>query len=223
MAGTGVGADGYGAGPVPAPRLVRQRRVRRGWLAAGVLLVALSALGSAALFRAVGPAQEYLALADDVPVGALVTTSDLIVVRLNHPPGLSLVSAADADLVVGRYAAVPLVAGTLVSRAQLTTQPVPGPGEQLVAVPLSRNQLPGGVLRAGDPVLLVATDGRAVGQRGQEPPRTFDARVHLVRPAEGRGGDVVVSLLVATGDGAVVANLAASGRMAVVRVPEVGR
>jgi hypothetical protein len=217
--GTVAPPEGYAAlGPTDAPRLIRQRHVRRGWVGIGVLAIVLSALGAATLFRAVGPSQEYLAVARDVPVGAQVTSADLRIVRLNSSPGLSPVPIDQVDRVVGAYAAVTLTAGTLLSIDQLTDARVPGPGEQLVAIGLSRDRLPGGMLRAGDPVLLVATDGQAAAT--EEQPRTFPARVHDLQEAEGRGTDLVLSLLVAERDGAVVAALAADGRLTVVLVPE---
>jgi hypothetical protein len=213
--------EGYAlVGPADAPRLVRQRHVRRGWVGIGVLLIVLAALGSATLFRAIGPSQEYLALARDVPVGAQLTSADLRVVRLNSSPGLSPVPVHEVDQVIGAYAAVPLVSGTLLSMEQLTDQRVPAPGEQLVAIGLPRDRLPGRSVRPGDPVLLVATSGQAVDP--DEQPRTFDARVHHVQEGSGRGGDLVVSLVVSERDGAVVASLAAAGRLTVVLVPEAG-
>lgn len=215
-------ADPYG-GPADAPRLVRQRRIRRGWVGIGVLAIVLAALGAATLFRAVGPSQEYLAVAQDVPVGAQITSADLRVVRLNASPGLSPVPIADVEQVVGAYAAVPLSAGSLLTMDQLTTDPVPGPGEQLVAVTLPRDRLPGRTLRAGDPVQLVATTGSGLAdQDANQPPRTFNGEVHDVQTASGRGADLVVTLLVADRDGATIASLAASGRVAVVLLPESG-
>lgn len=211
------------AGDVPEPWRPPRRRVRRGWVAAGVLLIVLSALGSATLFRALGPAQEHLAVAREVPAGAQVTAGDLSVVRFSSTPGLATVPAADADQVVGRYAAVTLTAGSLLSPQQLTERPVPGPGEHLVAVRLSRDDLPGGALRPADPVLLVATDGGGPATAAADEPRAFDAVVHRVAPAEGRGSDVVVTLLVADRDGPALASVAASGRVAVVQVAEAGR
>jgi hypothetical protein len=201
--------------PADAPRLVGQRHVRRGWVGVGVLAIVLAALGSAALFRAVGPSQEYLAVARDVPVGTAVTRADLAVVRLNSTPGLSPVPVRDLDRVLGAYAAVPLTAGTLLSPDQLTRERVPGPGQQVVAIGLPRDRLPGRDLRAGDPVLLVAT-----GSPADAGPATFSARVHDLREAGGRDGDLVVSLVVGERDGAVVASLAAAGRLTVVLVPE---
>lgn len=216
--GTVAPPEGYAAiGPADAPRLVRQRHVRRGWVGIGVLAIVLSALGAATLFRAIGPSQEYLAVARDVPVGAQMTSEDLQVVRLNSSPGLSPVPAGQVEQVVGGYAAVPLTAGTLLTMDQLTDQRVPGPGQQLVAIGLSRDRLPGGTLAAGDPVLLVATSSQ-VGPG--DPPSTFPARVHDLQESEGRGNDMVVSLLVAERDGAVVAALAADDRLTVVLLPE---
>lgn len=203
--------------PTPdTPGPVRQRRVRRGFVAAGVLAIALAALGSATLFRALGPESAYLALAADVPAGAELTVADLTVVRLAAPPALSPVPASEREQVQGMYATAPLVAGSLLSRGQLTNTRVPAPGEHLVAVPLPRDRVPGRTLRAGDPVLLVATGG----QEEDGPPRTFRGRVHQVATGGGRGSTLVASVLVAEPDGTPVAALAAAGRLGVVVIPE---
>jgi hypothetical protein len=207
----------HGSGP-GGPLRPPPRRVRRGLVAAGVLAIVLSALGSATLFRALGPAQEHLVLARDVPAGAALVPADLAVVRLAVPPGLAAVPAGELDRVLARYAAVPLAAGSLLTAGALTAEAVPAPGEQLVAVPLPRDGLPGGTLRPGAPVLLVATN-----ERSDDPPRTFPARVHDVVDAGGRGGGLVASVVVAERDGAAVASLAAGGRLAVVLVAEAGR
>lgn len=210
-------------GPTDAPKLVRQRRIRRGWVGIGVLAIVLAALGSATLFRAIGPSQEYIAVAQDIAIGQQITPEDLRVVRINTTPGLSPVRVSDADQVVGAYATVPLPAGTLISLAHLTQDPVPGPGEQLVAVSLSRDRLPGRMLSSGDRVLLVATSGSGIGsQDTSDSPRTFTATVQDVQAAGGRGTDLVVTLLVPERDGATIASLAAAGRIAVTLLPQEG-
>ena len=63
--------------------------------------------------------------------------------------------------------------------------------------------------------MLVATSGRTVGATEVTEPRTFSARVHDVTKGDGRD-NVVVSVLVDERDGAVIAALAASGRIAIV-------
>ncbi|HEY8473563.1 MAG TPA: SAF domain-containing protein [Natronosporangium sp.] len=207
-------------GPTDAPRLVKQRHVRRGWVGIGVLAIVLAALGSATLFRAIGPSQSYLALAQDVPVGAQLTEEHLRVVRMNSTPGLNPVPDSQLDEVVGQYAAVPLVAGTLLSMDQLTDEPIPPPGQQLVAIGLPPDRLPGGTLEAGDPVMLVTTS-----RQNAEPetnPRTFPARVHELQPSAGRDDDIIVSLLVSERDGALIASLAAADRLTLVLLSEAG-
>jgi SAF domain-containing protein len=215
--------EGYTmVGPADAPRLVKQRHVRRGWIGIGVLAIVLAALGSATLFRAIGPSQSYLALAQDVPVGTQVTADDLRVVRMNSTPGLSPIPASQVDGVVGQYAAVPLVAETLLSRDQLTDQPVPPPGQQLVAIGLAPNRLPGGELQAGDPVMLVTTSADNAAEPDAAAPRTFPARVHDTQETEGRDDEVVVSLLVSERDGALIASLAAADLLTLVLLAEAG-
>jgi hypothetical protein len=198
-------------GPIDPPKMVRHRRVRRGWVGVGVLLIVLSALGAATLFRAIGPSQEYLGVARDVAVGAQITSADLRIVRLNASPGLNPVPVHQVDQVIGRYAAVPLVAGTLLSLDQLTDEPVPGPGEQLLAIAIPEDQLPES-LGAGDEVMLVGTGN----PDPDAPPVTFPATVHDVRDGAGRGDDMVVSLLTSDRDGAEIAALAASGDITIV-------
>lgn len=214
--------EGYTmVGPADAPRLVKQRHVRRGWIGIGVLAIVLAALGSATLFRAIGPSQAYLALAQDVAVGEELTSDHLRVVRMNSTPGLSPVPQSQLDDVVGRHAAVPLVAGTLLSLDQLTDEPVPPPGQQLVAIGLPPARLPGGALEAGDPVMLVTTSGSNAAEP-DETPRTFAARVHEVQESEDRDDEVIVSLLVSETDGAVIASLAASDRLTLVLLSDGG-
>jgi SAF domain len=214
--------EGYTmVGPADAPRLVKQRHIRRGWIGIGVLAIVLAALGSATLFRAIGPQQAYLALARDVPVGTQVSSDDLRVVRMNSSPGLSPVPQSQVDDVVGQYAAVPLVEGTLLAMAQLTDQPVPPAGQQLVAIGLPPDRLPGGALEAGDPVMLVTTSEHNAAEP-ELAPRTFPARVHDTEETEGRDDDVVVSLLVSESDGAVIASLAAADLLTLVLLPEAG-
>lgn len=213
--------EGYTmVGPTDAPRLVKQRHIRRGWVGIGVLAIVLAALGSATLFRAIGPSQAYLAVAQDVPEGAQLTQNDLRTVRMSSTPGLSPIPDSQLDDIVGQYAAVPLLAGTLLAMDQLTEEPVPPSGQQLVAIGLPPDRLPGGTLDGGDPVMLVTTTRQ--NAEPEENPRTFAARVHEVQPAEGRDDDIVVSLLVSERDGAVIASLAAADRLTLVLLSEAG-
>jgi len=210
--------------PIPAPTGPRERRLRFGHLALAVALVVVGALGTVALVTAASATGEYLALRRDVDFGARLTADDLTVVRINAAPGLKPVAASDLERVVGLYAAVPLSEGTLLTAAQLTNQPLPGPGQQVLGITLSGDRLPATRPEPGDRVLLVATpaQGAAAGE-DQAPPRTWAATVVKVVGSGsggflGRGGleTVTLDVSVPAADGPTVATLAATDRLVVV-------
>lgn len=215
--------------PIAAPTGPRERRLRFGHLALAVALVVVGALGTVALVTAASATGEYLALRRDVDFGARLTADDLTVVRINAAPGLKPVAARDLERVVGLYAAVPLSEGTLLTAAQLTNQPIPGPGQQVLGITLSGDRLPATRPEPGDRVLLVATpaQGAAAGEDSQAPPRTWAATVVTVVGSGtggilGRGGveTVTLDVSVAAADGPTVATLAAADRLVVVLVGE---
>ena len=138
----GPTAVAYPTAPVAAPAGPRERRLRFGHLALAVALMAVGALGTVALVTAVSTTGEYLALQRDMAANAELTADDLTVVRINTAPGLRPVAAKDLDRVVGLYAAIPLVEGTLLTAAQLTAQPLPGPGQQVLGITLGSDRLP---------------------------------------------------------------------------------
>lgn len=211
--------------PVAPPTGPRERRMRFGHLALAVALIVVGALGTVALVTTVSATGEYLALRRDVEANARLTVDDLTVVRINAAPGLKPVAGQDLDRVVGLYAAVPLSEGTLLTAAQLTAQPLPGPGQQVLGITLGADRLPATRPSSGDRVLLVATPARgaAAGDASQEPPRTWPATVVQVVGSGsgsflGRGGadTVTLDVAVAAADGPTVATLAATDRLVVV-------
>lgn len=204
--------------------------MRFGHLALAVALVVVGALGTAALVTAASASGEYLALRRDVAFAAQLTADDLTVVRINAAPGLRPVPARDLDRVVGLYAAVPLSEGTLLTAAQLTDRPVPGPGQQVLGITLSGDRLPATRPDPGDRILLVATPAQGAvagdGDAASSPP-TWTATVVRVVGSDsgsllGRGGTETVTLDVAVSaaDGPVVATMAATDRLVVLLTGE---
>lgn len=206
--------------PPPAPlapaRSLPTRRSRPALWLAGVLAVIVCALGAAALVRSVGSTHPYLAVARPVSAGEKIMDDDLRVVEINAAAGLNPIPTAERGTVVGSYAKVTLVPGTLLARDQLTTELVPGPGKHLVSISLEPEMLPARTLQPGDRLLLVTTpDPRAAAAEKPQPlapPPTFEANVHKVG-APAPGGGVVVDVIVAATDGPTVAALAAAGRI----------
>jgi hypothetical protein len=198
--------------PVAPPKVVRQRRMRPGLLGLAVLLIALGGLGSAFAVTSVRATGSYLAVAQDVPVGTVLTADHVMTVEVSGGQGLSPVSASRLAEVVGMRAAVTLTPGTLLTMAQLTDQPLLGPDQQQLALGLGVSAVPAKKLRPGDKVVLFSTPGR--NETSNAPGTRFEATI--IDTATPERGDVVLYLALATKDVPAVVALADQNRVAVV-------
>lgn len=197
-----------------APRLpLTARRHRPVLIGAGLLLVAGCGLGSAWLVHAAKATNAVLVVARPVPVGQVIGDGDLTVARIAADSGLSTVAAGRRRRIVGRVAAVDLLAGQLLNPAAVTTQTPPGPGEQLVGIAVKDTQRPTR-LRPHDPVLLVGTPPVDADVSDTPPPSIPGTVLRVGAPDA--DGTTVVDVLVAATDGPRVAARAATGRIAVV-------
>lgn len=204
--------------PIPVPRRVPQRRWRPGLVALAVALVSVGGLAAAYAVTLVGKTDSYLAVARAVPVGAALSAADVTTVRITVDPGLRPIPDTDVNRVIGRHAAVELVAGTLLTDAQLTDAPIPGPGESLVGLGLAEDRLPAGRIKAGSEVTLVATQAASAVQPNAPsagPTQTFPGTVVDVRRGA-RDGTLLVNVAVSTRDAPAVAALAAGDRLVIV-------
>jgi len=213
----------------PAPMAVQRRAPLRRWrpglVALAVALVAVGGLVAAYAVTLVGTSRAYLAVARDVSQGAVLSGADLTVVRISADPALHPIPATDVDRVVGRHAATPLKAHTLLSAGHLTDEAFPGPGRSLVGLSLSQERLPAGRVTPGAAVTLVATAtatatatvAPTAGSAGTPtgPPPTFDAVVVDMRDGI-RDGTFLVNVAVSTQDAAPVAALAAANQLVIV-------
>jgi len=207
-------------GAIAAPRIVRQRRVRAGHLGLAVLLVALGGLLAGFAFLASARVADCLAVARPVRAGTLITAADLTTVQINAAPGLAPIPAAQRQKVIGQRAAVTLVAGTLLTRAQLTSEPLVGPDQRQIAIGLKPERVPARALHPGDAVQLVVTPARVAGAANSAaivttPPETVPAVVVDTRPPA-TDGSIVVYVAVAEQDAPRLAGLAVDGRIAMV-------
>lgn len=216
------------AGPLPPPKLISPRRRSRTRIAASIAIVVVFALAGWWFYRTQTAQLPYLAVARQVPIGTPLTNADLTITYLNGSGGLSPIPAGQASRVVGKQAAVTLVAGTLLTNAQLADKVFPASGQQVVGISLKATALPAHALRPGDTVQLVQTpDPRGTvsvtGQTGADsallnPPTTAAVVVDVgsATPA----GDRVVDVTVAATVGPHIAALAAAGRIAIVVTAE---
>ena len=187
------------------PRIAPGRHRSRSRIAAGAVLVVACVFAFLAAASAVtGRHAQVLALARPVPAGAALSASDLTVTDLPQVSGVATVPASEEAQLTGRTVAVPLVAGTLLSPADLGPPAFPPSGKAIVALPLSPGAFPPD-LQPGARVAILS--GRAAGQdtgttSGQ--PATGNASVVIatvtgITPSAAAGqAQTVVSLLVDT-------------------------
>lgn len=208
--------------PPPAPTTglpvgAHQRRRRRAnpLVLGGTLAAAVAALGFAALYGSAADTVAALAVARPVAAGHALADADLREVEVRAGPGVTLVPAARRSALIGRRPATPLVAGALLSEAQLAPDRGLEPGTVVAAVALKAGQFPPGLV-TGDRVDVVVT--AAAGSAGVVLVRS--ARVADVVAASGAGGQAaVVSLVVPDAVGPNLVAAAGAGQVGLLLAP----
>lgn len=198
----------------------RVPRRRRWWLlGVAVVLAAVVAFGNFALITGQDDRVDVLSLTREVGWGQTIEESDLGVVKAVPGQPLAFIPVGDRDRVVGQVARSILPAGTVLVSGQLSVQPVPGPGEQLVGLPVRPGHLPARGLSAGDLVQVNPVAGGAGPDLGQAAASTFGpfrARVLGVGPPDSSGA-VTVDVVVGA-DAAQAATSASAGQVVVVQL-----
>lgn len=195
------------------------RRRSPAWIAGGVLLVLFCALAFAVTSTRLGTRQAVLAVTHDVPVGHVLTDSDLEVVRVSVDPNLHPILASGRAAMIGRPVAVPLVAGTLLTDAQLGTPSALPAGQAVIGVALKPGQFPPGLL-AGARVLLGDTSAAAGDSVGGRVQTVAAVVVGVVEPAADSGDpSTVVALQLAASAAPRLAAAGADGQVVIILLP----
>jgi hypothetical protein len=185
------------------------RARRRAWLlVAGLLAMVVCAGAFTLVYLGADARVQVLSAARPLAVGQTIAAGDLQVVRIVPDTGMALLPATDASQVIGRSVAVPVVAGTLLSEAQLGPVEWPPAGQAVAALPVKPGRLPAG-LAAGSPVLVVAVAQDPL--LGSDPPvemAPIPATVVAVAEGVDGTGTAVVTLLLAHADAVAVAGSA---------------
>ena len=185
------------------PSLNGAAQPKRRWslLVGGLLLVLLCA-GIFAVVQLGGDARvQVLAVARPVAAGQPISADDLRIVGVVADPSVPLVRAGQAQEVIGRSAAVPLAAGTLLAESHLGPATWPEAGQAVVATALKPGRVPAGIA-SGSHVLVVtvAKDGSPEATGLPAAPVSVAASVVEVVPGVDGSGTTVVSLLLARDD-----------------------
>jgi hypothetical protein len=187
--------------------------------ALGVLLVAGFAALSASLVAGGNRTVAVLALARDVPAGHVVVPGDLRIARISGS-GVSALAASAQTMVVGETATSSLPAGTLLTSAMLTRDPVPAAGAQVVAVAVKSGLVPSAVTAGRDVSLVLITPlgGRSAGGSGAGGVLVPSARVVDVS-TDPTTGSTMLSVVVSSALAPQVAQASAGGELAVTLLP----
>lgn len=144
-----------------APRGFRPSSRRRTRMVAGVALAAIAIGGNLAVYSSVGSREPVLQVVRDVPAGQQLTADDLREVEVAVDSTVRTIRAGDAGGVIGQYARVRLVSGSLLVGEALQVEPLVSAGAAVVAIQVPEGALPIG-LRERSRVRLVIPPPRAV-------------------------------------------------------------
>ena len=183
-------------------------------IAASVAAICLGALASLWAYQSTSDTRSVLAVRQTIERGEVITADDLMTVNISVDPALRPLPADRADSVVGKYAALDMSAGGVVTQDQVTDQALPAEGSSVVGIALTAGMLPADQVRAGDKVRVVVT----TGQQGEMPtgePDSIEAVV-VGGTRDETTGNAIVNVQVPTDDGPLLAARAATGKVAIV-------
>lgn len=212
-----VGNGRTGLTPPPGQALPTRAR-RRGLIAIGMLLVAASALVAAMLYSNAGGKVTVIVTARPVAVGHVVTRADLSTAQLsaNSVPAFA---ATHMDRVVGKVAAVGLVADQVLNPDMITDRAPLPTDSAVVGVALKPGQLPADGLQTGDNVMVVILAPASGTSTTVTAPTVLAPSAPVVGSvALPAASGYVVSVAVPKSSAAQLASASTSGLVALVKV-----
>lgn len=175
---------------------------RRNRIAAGVALAAVAIGGNVFVYANLHDARPVVQVVRDVPAGERLTSDMLRTVDVDADTTVNLVAGDRLDTLVGSYAKVRLVSGSLITAEALQADPLVTPGNSVVAIQVADGSLPIG-LRERAPVTLVIPGERGADTAG---PTSVSGRVvGLPLDTTSALGQQSLSVEVGSADAAIVA------------------
>ncbi len=150
---------------------------RRNRIAAGVALAAVALGGNLLLYSTLDDAEPVVQVVRDVPAGSQITPDMLRTVEVDADSTVNVINGDRLDSLIGSYAKVRLVSGSLVTAESLQSGPLVSAGNSVVAIQVADGALPVG-LRERSAVLLVIPADRSAAPAGDAATRSsIDGRV----------------------------------------------
>jgi len=228
MAATKTRASTNGSGRIGGPgraptspttvgsteRAATRNRTR---IAVGTLVMLACALAIGVLFARVADRSPVLVVAHPVRAGQVIGRGDLREQLVGSSTGASTIAASQRSAVVGRVAAVDLVAGSFLAPGQLAEGPAAGTGKAVIGATLKQGQYPV-ELADGAKVLAVVLPSESADQGSGLASSPIEATVVGIRPLDD-GGGIAISLAVAPDRSSALAIAGARSRLTIVLAP----
>jgi len=170
-----------------------------------VALAAIAVGANILVYSSVNNSEPAVQAVVDVPAGAQITSDMLRTVDVDAPSSVNLVPGDQLDSLVGAYARVRLVSGSLVTPQSVQATSLVGPGNSVVAIQVDEGALPVG-LRERVPVQLVIPQAAAAVGAASTDPTVIDGVVVALPIATASAlGRQSLSVEVAAGSAPIVA------------------
>ena len=195
----------------PAPRLTfRPAHRNRTRMIGGLSLLGVALLANLAVYRQLDSRHSVLQVTRDIPAGERITLDDLRVVKVSADSTVRKLDAVDEASVVGEYARVRIISGSLIVREALQPTPLVGVGSSVLAITIPNGQVPVGLReRSRVQIVVPATNGTPVLDPTTGlpiPAKIIEGRVvGLPTAPPGAVNVVSISLELAVADASVVA------------------
>ena len=134
---------------------------RRARIAGGAALVAVAIGGNVAVYSGLHDRDSVLQVIRDVPAGEQVTADDLRSIDVDADDTLRVVGADQLPAIVGEYAKVRLIAGSLLVAEALQSSSLVSAGSAIVAIQVPEGALPIGLRERSQVRLVVPVVGDA--------------------------------------------------------------
>jgi len=126
----------------------------------GLVLMALTVIGSLSFWGVTNDNRSVLLAARDMPAGKVLAQGDLTVasVRVDDTVYQAGVPADSVDTVVGKRLTSPVYAGQMLAQKQIASAQTLAAGQMAMTVPVSASAAATGILPQSDVKVLVTTD-----------------------------------------------------------------
>lgn len=213
---------GNGLGPIGSvQRVAPKLRRRRTHLLGAVALLIVAGLAAVFVVQQIQTQNRVIQVRADVPRGAVIKASDLAEITVGSVQGVSTVPADELSGLVGQRATIDLARGSLLPDGGVGAVAIPAAGQTLVGIRLDQGRMVIGDVPIGSRLRLIVTapQGGDPAFRDGNSGRQFAAVLVESSPALD-GAATLVNVQVAQKDANPIAQLAATGRIAVVQEPQ---